>query len=81
MLASYDSIGSPAAEKLTTMRIECKSQWASAAGFVLCNIGIVCAKTLTTLLNLLLQLITNGPVEFVTMSEVSGQEVSVERHK
>jgi hypothetical protein len=28
----------------------------------------------------LLQLITNGLIEFVTVNEISGQEASVERH-
>ena len=68
------------AEELTAFGVEREGQWTVAVGVVLGNVAIICAKFLTALLDLLLQLITNGLIEFVTVNEISGQEASVERH-
>ena len=69
------------AEELTAFGVEREGQWTRAVGVVLGDVSVICAEAFTALLDVLLQLITNGLIEFVTVSEVSGQEASVERHE
>ena len=80
-LCRNDGVGSAAAEKLTAFGVECEGQRTRAVGQVLGDVGVICAELFTTVLDLLLQLITNGLIEFVTVGEVGGQETGVERHE
>ena len=73
-------VGRTSAEELTALGIECEGQWTITVGEVFRHVAVICAKTLTTLLNLLLHLSTNILVNRVTIVEVSGQEADVERH-
>ena len=68
------------AKELTALGVECEGQWTIAVGVVLGDVAVICAELFTTVLDFLLQLITNGLIEFGTVSEISGQEASVERH-
>ena len=77
---SNHRVRGPSAEELTAFGVKCKGQWTGTIGVVLANVAVICAEFLTASLDLLLQLITNGLIEFVTVGEVSGQEAGVERH-
>ena len=74
-------VGRTSAEELTALGVECEGQWTITVGVVLGDVAVICAELFTAVLDFLLQLITNSLIEFGTVSEVSGQEASVERHE
>ena len=81
MSSDDDRVSRTPCEELTAGAVECEGQWTITVGVVLGDVAIICAELFTAVLDLLLQLITNGLIEFVNVSEVSGQEASVERHE
>ena len=81
MSSDDHSVSRTPAEELTAFGVECKGERTITVGVVLGDVAVICAEFLTAVLNLLLQLITNGLIEIGTVSEISGQEASVERHE
>ena len=73
-------VGRTPAEELTAFGVECEGERTITVGVVLRDVAVICTELFTAVLDFLLQLITKELIEFGTVSEISGQEASVERH-